>query len=300
MLFFTVIGPMPLGIITFQQRRGAAALRIAENNSLLFPVNLGILSLGITELALGGVGLRGEIPSALCDLTNLRVLELPDNFFTGSIPLCYSSLSNLEVLDLSKNAVSGGFHKEFSFWTKLRHLDMHGNKEFFAAFPQSFSQLISLDFIDFADCSTKSKLITTSFTENKDNYDPWWVPVSTEDFKKARAITTAICKMGNCSQCGEPSGLDSIGNQAFNTHLQISAAPHKVKNSTREDILLQQFADEDLSFARDEALQESDEDPGIIHGDIGSFPEIPTSPGTRPCDAKDAKNQVYRVYYNAL
>jgi Leucine-rich repeat (LRR) protein len=79
--FVAKIGPMPLGIITFQQRRGASALRIAENNSLMFPTNLGILSLGITELALGGVGLRGEIPKEISDLQNLRVLELPDNLY---------------------------------------------------------------------------------------------------------------------------------------------------------------------------------------------------------------------------
>jgi len=209
--------------------------------------------------------------------------------FTGTIPPCYSSLSNLEILDLSKNAISGGFHRNFSCWRKLCRLDIHGNREFVAAIPQSFSQLTSLEYLDITGCSANLRISNKSFTDNVIVDESWWIPRDIQDFKDARAITAAITNMGNCGQCGETSGLDSIGKR----HFQINSAPHKDNYESHEEILLRRFTDEDLHLEKEQALREEEEDSEIIPGDVGSFPEIPPmGPGTRPDLAKDSKIEV--------
>ena len=61
----------------------------------------------VTELDLYDNQLRGEIPSELGDLANLRALWLHGNQLSGQIPYELGILSNLESLYLSGNRLSG-------------------------------------------------------------------------------------------------------------------------------------------------------------------------------------------------
>eukprot|EP00257_Ricinus_communis_P015824 XP_015573815.1 receptor-like protein 9a isoform X1 [Ricinus communis] len=51
--------------------------------------------------------LRGEIPSEIGDIQEIRSLNLSYNHLSGSIPFSFSNLKNLESLDLRNNSLSG-------------------------------------------------------------------------------------------------------------------------------------------------------------------------------------------------
>lgn len=61
----------------------------------------------VDMLALFYNNLQGQLPAALADLPQLRVLDLHNNAITGQIPAAIGHLSNLIDLDLSVNQLSG-------------------------------------------------------------------------------------------------------------------------------------------------------------------------------------------------
>ncbi|WP_427927197.1 leucine-rich repeat domain-containing protein, partial [Acinetobacter baumannii] len=52
-------------------------------------------------------GLKGEIPSALSNLSNLEWLDLTGNEITGRIPTELTALGHLTKLNLSSNQLEG-------------------------------------------------------------------------------------------------------------------------------------------------------------------------------------------------
>ncbi|KAL5987464.1 hypothetical protein ACLOJK_035212 [Asimina triloba] len=70
----------------------------------------------------------GEVPSLICNLTFLRVLDLSHNQFTGSIRPCLGDISNsLDVLNLQGNAFYGSLNMTFREGCSLKTLDVSGN-----------------------------------------------------------------------------------------------------------------------------------------------------------------------------
>lgn len=67
-----------------------------------------------TAIDLAGNMFVGEIPNAIGDLLQLRLLNLSNNFLTGSIPSSVGELSELEALDLSGNRLSGEIPPELA------------------------------------------------------------------------------------------------------------------------------------------------------------------------------------------
>lgn len=61
----------------------------------------------LSTLALGGLGLEGEIPAWLGDMTWLSSLSLEDNNLTGSIPSQLGNLNQITTLNLANNNLSG-------------------------------------------------------------------------------------------------------------------------------------------------------------------------------------------------
>lgn len=126
----------------------------------------------VTALRLNGNGLKGDIPSTLASLANLRELDLGSNNLSGEVPAVIGSLTNLNKLDLSNNALSGNLssslpmHLEdlalgdnrfdsvdvagfLNFQTKLKHLDLRGFK--LSEIPAAVSSLSGLESLDLGD-----------------------------------------------------------------------------------------------------------------------------------------------------
>ena len=82
----------------------------------------------VTTLDLHDNQLRGEIPSELGTLSNLRVLSLYDNRLRGEIPSELGTLSNLRVLSLYDNRLSGEIPYELGVLSNLESLYLNGNQ----------------------------------------------------------------------------------------------------------------------------------------------------------------------------
>ncbi|MCE2055332.1 hypothetical protein HAX54_042426 [Datura stramonium] len=70
----------------------------------------------------------GEIPSTICNLQFLRILDLASNSLKGEIPSCLGNMSTVEVLDMRHNDLSGTIQANFSFGSPLRSFNLRGNK----------------------------------------------------------------------------------------------------------------------------------------------------------------------------
>ena len=125
----------------------------------------------VTALELVGPIARGRLPSALGDLTALRVLDLSGSFLPGPIPpelgglaqlrslrLAtvdlrgpippeFGQLTNLETLNLSDNFLSGAIPPELGRLTSLETLDLSRNA-LSGAIPVELSHLVNLRTLD--------------------------------------------------------------------------------------------------------------------------------------------------------
>ena len=81
----------------------------------------------VTELALDGNSLAGEIPAELFLLDRLRVLDLGGNDLSGPAPASLGDLESLRVLDLGGNDLSGPAPASLGGLASLRVLDLGGN-----------------------------------------------------------------------------------------------------------------------------------------------------------------------------
>ncbi|XP_064956211.1 LRR receptor-like serine/threonine-protein kinase RPK2 isoform X2 [Musa acuminata AAA Group] len=105
----------------------------------------------VTALNLTGTPsspLSGRLAAALGNLTELRVLSLPHNAFSGDIPAAaIGSLCRLEVLDLRRNNFSGKIPDEISRLPSLSVLDLSHNS-LSGAIPESLIGSSNLQSVD--------------------------------------------------------------------------------------------------------------------------------------------------------
>ncbi|XAR72930.1 hypothetical protein NMG60_11019740 [Bertholletia excelsa] len=78
-------------------------------------------------LDLSNNNFSGEIPPSLSSLVNLQSLDLRSNSFYGEIPPSISALKSLETLDFSRNRFSGFLPENLNLLTGLRNLDLSYN-----------------------------------------------------------------------------------------------------------------------------------------------------------------------------
>lgn len=82
----------------------------------------------ITVLRLPGAGLRGQIPPIISTLSELRELDLSNNFLEGQIPQPLAALTKLERINLSNNRFSGTLPAGvFCSYNNLRFMDVSRN-----------------------------------------------------------------------------------------------------------------------------------------------------------------------------
>ncbi|GMH28651.1 hypothetical protein Nepgr_030494 [Nepenthes gracilis] len=71
----------------------------------------------------------GEIPSTICTLASLKILDLSYNSLSGGIPWCFKNFSDkLSVLDLRSNKLHGTLPSSFGKCGSLHTLVLNGNQ----------------------------------------------------------------------------------------------------------------------------------------------------------------------------
>ncbi|XP_054790459.1 putative receptor-like protein kinase At3g47110 [Prosopis cineraria] len=97
----------------------------------------------VQSLSLPGLGLSGNLPSSLSNLTHLQSLDLSSNAFQGRLPLELSNLSLLNTINLAANNLIGTLPWQLSLLNQLQVLDFSSNN-FTGQIPPEFGNFSSL------------------------------------------------------------------------------------------------------------------------------------------------------------
>ncbi|XP_027330363.1 receptor like protein 26-like [Abrus precatorius] len=92
----------------------------------------------------------GDIPSTVCRVSFLIVLNLAHNNLTGLIPECLGTLGFLKVLDLQMNNFYGRIPRNFCEGNALETIKLNGN-QLEGTFPESLVHCTYLEVLDLAD-----------------------------------------------------------------------------------------------------------------------------------------------------
>ncbi|XVF78877.1 hypothetical protein PTKIN_Ptkin14bG0172700 [Pterospermum kingtungense] len=92
--------------------------------------------------------LVGEIPSIICNLLSMEILDLSNNNLNGAIPEClYSEIMELSVLDLSNNKLNGNIPNVFPESNTLWTLQL-SNNDFDGPLPKSLVNCQNLEVLN--------------------------------------------------------------------------------------------------------------------------------------------------------
>ncbi|KAM5553644.1 receptor-like protein 6 [Rosa sericea] len=95
--------------------------------------------------------LTGALPSTICNLTSVQVIDLSNNSLSGRIPQCIGNFSqDLSVLDLHMNQFRGRIPSTFPKGNYLRNLDLHGN-QLEGTLPHSLINCTKMEVLDLGD-----------------------------------------------------------------------------------------------------------------------------------------------------
>lgn len=89
----------------------------------------------------------GGIPSWICNLKYLDILDLSNNELSGTLPQCFGNLSYLSVLQLQSNKIHGGIPETFINGTNLRMMDLSNNM-LQGRIPRSLATYRMLEFLN--------------------------------------------------------------------------------------------------------------------------------------------------------
>lgn len=116
----------------------------------------------LTSLVLPSNALSGELPSQLSNCSSLKVLNLTGNNMVGNIP-DLSALTNLEVLDLSLNYFSGDFPAWVGNLTGLVSLGLGFNDYNEGVIPESLGNLKNLTWSFLASSNLRGEIPESFF-----------------------------------------------------------------------------------------------------------------------------------------
>ncbi|KAH8502165.1 hypothetical protein H0E87_016803 [Populus deltoides] len=108
-----------------------------------------VISLNITGGDGYGGNSKGKLSPSIGKLSELRVLSLPYNEFSGEIPMEIWGLDKLQVLDLEGNLFAGKLPDEFAGLKKLRVLNLGFNR-LDGEIPISLSNSVSMEVLNLA------------------------------------------------------------------------------------------------------------------------------------------------------
>ena len=103
----------------------------------------------VTELDLGGNGLKGVIPPELSRLTMLQTLNLGYGELYGTIPAWLADLSHLRRVLLAGNALQGELPAELGNLDRLNSLTLAGNAGLFGVLPNALTKLDRINWLSF-------------------------------------------------------------------------------------------------------------------------------------------------------
>ncbi|KAL6330140.1 hypothetical protein AAG906_040060 [Vitis piasezkii] len=104
-------------------------LSILELSSNMLQGSLPVPPSSTVEYSVSRNRLAGEIPSLICNLTSLSLLDLCGNNLSGSIPQCFTKLSSsLSILNLRGNNLNGPIPQTCTNTSNLRMIDLSENQ----------------------------------------------------------------------------------------------------------------------------------------------------------------------------
>ncbi|KAG5120850.1 hypothetical protein JHK84_039190 [Glycine max] len=105
---------------------------------------------GIEYFLVSNNELAGNIPSAMCNASSLKILNLAQNNLTGHIPQCLETFPSLWALDLQKNNLYGNIPANFSKGNALETIKLNGN-QLDGQLPRCLAHCTNLEVLDLAD-----------------------------------------------------------------------------------------------------------------------------------------------------
>lgn len=97
----------------------------------------------ISSIDLSGMGISGNLPSTISQLTSLRQLNLQENALTGTLPSAIGKLSVLEDLNLNSNSLLGSLPLTLGRLHFLKTLNLFSNN-FDGTIPPSIRTMYKL------------------------------------------------------------------------------------------------------------------------------------------------------------
>ncbi|XP_057797612.1 LRR receptor-like serine/threonine-protein kinase EFR isoform X1 [Salvia miltiorrhiza] len=111
----------------------------------------------VAALNISDMGLSGNIPPQLGNLSFLVSLDLASNNFSGTLPQELSRLRRLKIMSLSVNNFVGEIPSWLPLLPKLEFISLRGNS-FTGSIPKSISNLTNLYHLDFSSNSLDGKI----------------------------------------------------------------------------------------------------------------------------------------------
>ncbi|KAG5120839.1 hypothetical protein JHK84_039179 [Glycine max] len=105
---------------------------------------------GIEYFLVSNNELTGNIPSAMCNASSLKILNLAHNNLTGPIPQCLGTFPSLWALDLQNNNLYGSIPGIFSKGNALETIKLNEN-QLDGPLPRSLAHCTNLEVLDLAD-----------------------------------------------------------------------------------------------------------------------------------------------------
>ncbi|OMO58308.1 hypothetical protein COLO4_34736 [Corchorus olitorius] len=150
----------------------------------------------VIELQLSNKTIGRTIPSFICDLKNLKLIDLNHNDFHGEFPTTVFNCSKLESLDLSQNYFVGSLPEDIDRLRQLQFLKL-GSNNFSGQIPASIGLLQGLRHLDLvlnhfngsvpAEIGNLSKLEYLSLAFN-DKFLPSILPSCFKQLKKLKTL----------------------------------------------------------------------------------------------------------------
>ncbi|CAL9092991.1 unnamed protein product [Musa acuminata var. zebrina] len=112
-------------------------------SSISLPLELELLDLSHNHIS-------GNIPSFICNLTQLRILDLSSNQISGEIPWCWQETNFLFYINPADNKLSGEIPSSIEKLTQLRSLHLNNNS-LHGHLPLSLKHCSGVVFLDLGD-----------------------------------------------------------------------------------------------------------------------------------------------------